>query len=248
MVTLNPNIPVEIETKKTVFISQSRVGVRKTVIKSGAIRYYTLNFRARDFDEFYEKFTEWDTNYPGTAVQWTEALLNASGYFYYDSEFKSAPSNPNTFDYSFSLRTRDAVTASDPGTTTFPYQPNFAYDITTVRKVLVSDSVGLARIARATSETARQFQYTFKNRTLAETLIAENFWNFHYPKNQVTFADSVFDETMTFWLDSNFKWTVNGIGLIDYSFVFTEVLISPNTSIAPPTLVLNTTGHIPTII
>jgi hypothetical protein len=248
MLTINPSVPIEIETRKNVFISQSRTGVRKTVTKSGAVRYYTLNFKFRDLDEFEEKLVEWESNYPGTSFEWTESVVDASGFFYFDSEFKAVAVNPNTFDYSFSLRTRDALIPSDPGTTTFPYQPNFAYDITTVRKILVSDSISLARVARATSQTARQFQYTFKNRTLTEALAAENFWAFHYPKNRITFADSVFDETMTFWFDSNFKWTVNSINLIDYSFVFTEIVGVDSSSLVTTTTALALTTFTPTIV
>jgi len=228
---LEPTIPVEVETRKNVFISQSRAGVRKTVIKSGGIRFYTLDFKYRNQEEYLEKLAEFETHYPGTAFSWTNADLGASGFHYFESELKAVVENPNTFSYSVDVRARDAIVPSNPGTTVFPFKPNFAYDITNVCKVLISDSIAFARVARSTSDVARQFQYTFRNRTLTELLTAENFWAFHYPVNQITFDDDTFDEEMTFFIDSNFKWTVNGVNLIDYTFVFTEVLEAP----APPT-------------
>jgi hypothetical protein len=221
---LLPTIPVEVETRKNTFISQSRTGMRQTVTKSGAHRFYTLDFRFREQEEFLEKLGEWEVNYPGTAFEWINSDLAASGFFYFDSEFRANVDNPNTFSYSTSVRTRDALVPTDPETSLFPYKPNFAYEITTVRKIILSESVGMARAAAATSALGRQFQYTFMNRSLTELLAAENFWAYHYPHNQITFDDDTFDENMTFWFDSNFKWTVKGVGLVDYTFVFTEVL------------------------
>lgn len=224
MIELSPNIPVEVETRKNVFISQSRAGLRQTTTKSGAFRFYTLNFNVRESDEYLAKLEEFDTYYPGTAFSWSNADLGASGFYYLTSELKTTVEDPNTFSYSIEVRNRDELVATDPESYIFPYKPNFAYDITNTRKVLLSESIGMARVGRTTSEIARQFQYSFKNRSLNELLDAENFWVFHYPQNQITFDDDVFDEEMTFFFDSNFKWTVSGINLIDYTFVFTEVL------------------------
>lgn len=221
---LLPSIPVEVETRKNVFISQSRTGTRSTVAKSGAFRFYNLEFKFRDQDEYLEKLDEYTTNYPGVAFSWTNTDIGANGFYYFDSELRVIVENPDTFSYSIEVRARDPLVPTDPSTVVFPYKPNFAYDITNVRKVLISDSVSFARAAKSTSGVFRQFQYTFKNRPLTEVLAAENFWAFHYPYSQISFADDTFDEDMTFWFDSNFKWTINGINLIDYTFVFTEAL------------------------
>ncbi len=229
MSTIQPTIPVEVETRKNVFISQNRAGGRKTVIKSAPLRFYTLNFNTREFDEYIDYVTDWETNYPGIPISWTSPLIDASGYFYYDSEIKNTVTNPDVHTFNFTLRQETGLTPVDPETTLFPYKPNFVYDITDGMQVLINDSVGYARAASQTSDMLRQFQFTFKNRTLTETLAAENFWAFHYPKNIVTFEEETFDETISFWFDSNFKWTVNGENLIDYTFVLTE-------AVEPPTL------------
>jgi len=221
-IVLEPTIPVEVETRKNVFISQSRTGTRQTTIKSGVFRFYTLNFNVRELDEYLTKVTEYNTYYPNTAFEWTNADLGANGFHQFTSELKATVQDPNTFSYSIEVRNRDGLIVTDPGSTTFSFKPNFAYDLTNTRKVLISESIGMAHVGRSLNGVARQFQYSFQNRSLNELLEAENFWAFHYPQNLITFADDTFDESMSFWFDSNFKWTVKGVNLIDYTFVFTE--------------------------
>ena len=219
-----PNIPVEVETRKNVFITQSRTGVRRTVTKSPAVRFYTLDYKFWDQDEYETYLVDWNSFYPSTAVSWTNADLNASGDFYLDSSIKATVGDPEDFGFSLSLRAKVGLSPSNPGSTTITNRPNFTYEITNDKIVLISDSVGYARKARATGNMSRQYLLSFNNRTLAETLAMENFWAYHYPKTQVTFTDDTFSETLTCWLDSNFRWVVNGVNLIDYSFVITEVI------------------------
>ncbi len=226
---LQPTFPVEIETGKQVLVSQTSSGARRAVRKSKAFRFYTMEHKAQQRSEYETLEPIWSANYPGQTFEWVSATLNASGQFYFDSALKWSPARTNLIDYSYVLKRRDAQVVVAPESNALPFAPNYGYDVEPQKQVSASDSVDFSRHAAALSSMRRLFALVFRNRSLAELLEMEQFWDYHYPCKQVSFTDPVIDTGGVleadgdFWIDSNFKWRVVARNLVDYSFALREV-------------------------
>ncbi len=223
MLTVQPTLPVEIETRKQVLVYQSETGVRRAVRKSKAFRFYTLEFHGRKRDEYESFEPTWVANYPGTTIEWVNTVLNATGHFYFDSALRWSPTLHNLLDYSFILKRRDAQAVVAPVDSDLPYSPSYTYEVNPQKETKASDSVSFARISDALGDTKRLFTLGFHARSLTEVLAMEQFWDYHYPCRQISFTEPVLDFEGDCWIDSNFKWRVNAANLVEYSFAIREV-------------------------
>ena len=191
--------------------------------KSRAFRFYTLEFHGRKRSEYEDFEPTWAANYPGDTIEWINAVLNASGQFYFDSALRWSPARYNLLDYSFVLKRRDAQTIIVPGSNELPFAPSYSYEVNPQKEASVSDSVSYARIASDLSTTKRLFNLVFRARSLSQLLTMEQFWDYHYPCRQISFTEPVLEFEGDCWIDSNFKWRVNAANLVEYSFALREV-------------------------
>jgi len=222
-VILQPTHPVEVETRKQVLVSQSGTGARRAVRKSRAFRFYTLEFHGRKQSEYSALEPVWAANYPKSTIEWVNSVLDASGQFYFDSPLKWSPTLNNLFDYAFSLKRRDAQALVAQESNVLPFGPSYGYEVNPDKETSVSDSVSYARAAEAVSSERRLISLVFRARSLAETLLMEQFWDYYYPCSKIAFTEPVLGVDGEFWIDSNFKWRVLANHLTEYSFAVREV-------------------------
>ncbi len=223
METFEPTFPVEIETRKQVVVHQADNGARRAVRKSKAFRFYDLSFSGRKKSE-YEAFQSlWAANYRVSTIEWVNAVLHASGHFYFDSPINSRRARNNVIDYGVALRRRDSQVVVVPSSNVMPATPSYGYEGNPLKEGLVSDSVGGAREQLALSGQKRLFVLGFRARYLAQALVMEQFWDYHYPCRLIEFTDPVLNIEGEFWIDSNFKWRLGANNLVEYSFVIREV-------------------------
>ena len=218
-----PSLPVDVETRKQVQVHQSETGARRSVRKSKAFRFYTLEFRGRQRSEYEAFEPTWTANYPGNTIEWANTVCNASGQFYFDSELTWRPARNNLIDYSVALKRRDPQAIVVPESNEMPFVPSYGYDVKLRKEVLISDAVSYLRKAAALSGTKRPIDLVFRARYKSELLTMEQFWDYHYPCRQITFTEPVLGEETDFWIDSNLRWRVRAVNLVDYSFAIREV-------------------------
>lgn len=218
-----PSYPVEIETRKTVLVSQSETGARQTLVKSKSFRFYTLEFRGRKRVEFDDFQPLWEDTYPTWSFEWVNPVFDASGEFYFDSGVRVTPARMNLVSYGVVLKQRSPITTVVQASNALPFSPSYNYDGSPNKQVLVSDSPDQSRVATELSGVWWPFNLLFQSKSLAECLLMEQFWDYHYPGRQITYTDPVLGVAGNFWLDSNFKWRVRGVNLVDYSFAIREV-------------------------
>jgi hypothetical protein len=220
--SLLPSYPVEIETKKTVLLSQSETGARQTLVKSKSFRFYTLQFRNRKRSEFDDFQPLWEDAYPSWTFQWENSIFDANGEFYFDSPVRWQPARMNLVSYSVALKRQAPITTVVQPSNALPSSPSYNYDGTPNKQVLISDSPDQSRVATELSSVWWPFNLLFQSRSLAECLLMEQFWDYHYPGRQITYTDPVLGVAGDFWIDSIFKWRVRGVNLVDYSFAVRE--------------------------
>lgn len=218
-----PSYPVEIETKKNVLASQSEKGARQVGAKSRAFRFYTLPFKGRKRAEFDTFQPLWEDTYPGWTFEWTNAVFDASGEFYVDSPLTWVPARHNLLDYSLVLKQKSPIATAVPASNELPFLPSYNYDAKPMKEVVVSDAPSGSRRALELSTVLWPFNLTFRSRPLAEVLEMEQFWDYHYPGRPVSYTDPVLNISGLFWVDSNFKWSVRDLNLVDYAFALREV-------------------------
>jgi hypothetical protein len=221
--TIVPSFPVEVETRKQVFVSQSEKGVRQSLTKSKSYRFYTLPFNSRKQAEYAALEPIWAALYPELSFAWVNAVLDASGDFYFDSPLKWTPARNNLLNYSLVLKRKTPLASEEPDSSAMPFAPSYGYEGNPTREALVSDAVDYSRQAAALSAQKQLFNLVFRARSLAELLEMELFWDWHYPGRQISFTDPVLDVDGNFWIDSNFKWRVLATSLVEYSFAIREV-------------------------
>lgn len=217
-----PSYPIEVETRKQTQVSQSETGARECITKSRAFRFYTLAFNGRKLSEYSAIESSWASIYPDT-FNWTHAISDASGEFYFDSALKWSPSRHNVIDFSFALKPKLALSVSDPESNVLPFAPNYRYEGSPDKAIVASDGIDYSRKVMTLSDKFRPFSLVFRSRTLAELLEMEQFWAWHYPSRQISFTEPLLNIEGDFWIDSSFKWRVVRENLVDYSFAIREV-------------------------
>lgn len=232
---LMPTRPIDVETRKKVFFSISRQGARQTLVKSGAIRFYDLNFQSRSLAEYEDLRDEWEAHYPDTVFQWSNVPLNTAGEdYYFDNNLTYTVNHPNNLDYKLSIRRKSSITVSTPVSNIIPHQPNFAEEIDELIRARIDDSVSFVRVSSAVAPNAKTYKLKFMDRTMEELLEMENFWAYHYPTRQVAFNDLVLELSgQLFYIDSDFKWQIERENSINYSFL----IVAVPTGVTPYTLV-----------
>ncbi len=213
-----PSLPIEVETRKQVLAMETETGVRQTITKSKAFRFYALNFAGRKRGEYEGIEPFWESVYPDLTFGWTNAVCDASGDFYVDSPLKWRPARHNLIDYSLAIKRKLPVAVVEPDSNVMPFTPSYGYEGTPTKEALVSDGIDYSRMAAALSDKRCLFSLGFRARLLAEALEMEQFWNYHYPRRQIVFTEPVLNIEFQMWIDSNFKWTVRPDRLLDYSF------------------------------
>lgn len=221
--TIFPSSPVEVETRKAVAPSESETGVRDFVIRSDAYRFYNLKFDKREIDEVNTIRELWELVYPSSLL-WTNAECDANAdEFEIDSAFQWHADDNNVCRYQLALKGKDPRVHPAPPNNILWFDPSYAWDAETGKLINVSESESFSRMAAATSGTKNHYGLAFTERTLIETLLAEGFWNYHYPGRVVSFTDTQLSLTENYLIDSNFKWTIHDWDWITYSFVIHQV-------------------------
>lgn len=232
---LMPTRPIDVETRKKVFFSISRQGVRQVSVKSGGIRFYELNFQRRPLAEYEDLRDQWGMHYPGTVFQWSNTPLNTAGEdYYFDNDLTYTVSHPNNLEYKVNVRRKTKVGVSTPANNIIPYQPNFTEEVDELIRARIDDSSSYVRASVAIASKTKTYKLKFMDRTMNELLEMENFWAYHYPTRQIVFNDLVLElNGQLFYIDSDFKWQIERENSINYSFLIVEV----PSDITPYTLV-----------
>lgn len=218
-----PSSPVDIETRKNVSMVQSERDVRHFTIRSQAFRHLNLNFNKREIEELNTVLALWELVYPGNLL-WTNIECDVN-----NDEFETMSDltwhgvDNNVYDYKFSLKAKNPIAHPAPSSNVLTFDPSYGFEASTGKIINFSETDSQRRKAEASSDEKRHYGLVFTEWTLADTLLAEGFWDHHYPGRAIEYTDPQLGDTAQYLIDSNFKWSIHDWDWIDFSFVIHEL-------------------------
>jgi hypothetical protein len=216
------------QTKKIVKVNESVKTRRWTRKRSGAVRFYQLQFNERPEAEYHAARALYESCWPSAPFYWRDAVLNQERLFIFDSPFSLTRVTRGIYDYKFSLKewlTYGVGTGITPVSSIFPYVADYGLEFELAGETFSSDALDMSREARLVDGTMKaRTELTFYGRTPAEFLAAEAFWNYHYPGREITFQyGAQTNLTGAYKIDSDFSWHYTEHNLVDYKFIVRSV-------------------------